>query len=172
MLEGAPDVAVTPARQGNQSRRIPLVEPPAVSQRFAAPLTLGVHARQEFRQVSISSIVLAQQQQAVRTRVVVGICDADIGTNQWLDAGSHGLAIELDHAEEVVLVGQGDSRHSVATDGIHERRYPHCRVDKRVFRMHVQVNEGASAHDCNMSRRGAKLRRCSSHGPCRASLSR
>ena len=56
-------------------------------------------------------------------------------------AGGDCFRIKLDHAEQVVLIGQRHRRHAVIGTAPHQFRNSNRTVQERIFRMHVQVHK-------------------------------
>ena len=49
--------------------------------------------------------------------------------------------VELDHREQIALIGEGHGRHAGRRDGRHQARHAHDSVDQRVLGVQPQVNE-------------------------------
>ncbi len=133
-------------------------QPFAPQLRFAPFAAFEECAGQKPREIVITVFVLAQQNQLEGPSGIVLINDSHVCADNRFDACSNCFAVELDHTEQVVLVGQCDGRHAQLGAAIHERGDAHCAVDKRILGVQMQMDEGAIAHPANLT--GAKLRRC------------
>ena len=72
---------------------------------------------------------------------LAGPVDAQVDADNRLDAGSDRLLVELDHAEQVILVSQGHGRHVVASAAFHQLRNAHGAINERVLGVQVQMDE-------------------------------
>ena len=128
----AADIAIAAAGECDQAIAV-LMDPFALHHRDAARLAFEVAFRDQLRQVQVTVVVLAQQQHAVRLQLAVGIADPGIDADHRLDAGAERGLVELDHREQVGLVGQCHRRHVLPGELLHQRLDADGTVDERVF---------------------------------------
>ena len=100
----AADVALATAGQRDQTLRV-FVDPCRAHHRDAAVLVFEVAFRDQARNVQVAVVVLAQQRHAVRQRLLVIVTDPGIDADDRLDARTQRRAGELDHREQIALVG-------------------------------------------------------------------
>ena len=98
-------------------------------------------ARQQFAQLQVAHAVLRQQQQARRLVAVVVVGDPDVDADDRLDALAARCLVELDHAEQVGQVGDGQRRLLVLGRRLDHVVDAHQAVDDRVLRVHAQMDE-------------------------------
>ncbi len=182
--QGHADAAMTPG-QGDQAAA-GLLQPLPPQLRPAAPLALVVGARDEAGQIAIAGLVLHQQGDALRALAFRPFLQPDVGADHRLDAGGFGELVELDHREQVVLIGDGQGRqaqfggaagqrlHIAATALARRRLDPDQAVDQGKLGMQVQMDEAHAATPpaIRACAQGAKLMRCSLLGPSARSASR
>ena len=97
----------------------------------------------------IGDVVVGAFQQVVEGRVegearalAGGVLDhPQVGAEDGLDAGRQGRPVELDHREQVALVGQRDRRHLLPGELRHQRLDADGAVDQRVFGVQPEVDE-------------------------------
>ena len=127
IAQRAPDVAVGGPGERDQAAAVLRAEPAALDARHAALLALKIGTAHQARKVAVAFRRLAQQCQ--------------VHADERLDAALERLAVEFHHREEVVLVGDGDRRHSGGRGGGDEFRDAHDAVGERILRVHAQVDE-------------------------------
>jgi hypothetical protein len=172
----AADSAIRPAQASGD-------QPVARHQDLAEAPALEVGARQQPAQVAVAGVVAAQQGQAARVARVAGLVDPQVRADQRLDAALQGAAVELDHREQVDLVGHGDRRHAELRDRLEQAgmritlsasEYSVCtrRWTKPalIARPRQQARDRAEAAPVRRARAEARQRsRCSPSGsPCDA----
>ena len=142
--QGAADIAIAPAGQGNQAFGGPttvLQNPLGLDNRHATVLAFEIAAGNQPRQVQIAGPVLRQQHHGIRRLLLVTVAHQGIDADNGLDAGAQRGAGELDHGEQVTLVGQRHRRHAILGHRRHQRLDPHQPVNQRVFGMYSQVDK-------------------------------
>ena len=155
-------VAFTSARQGDESGRRVGIEPSALQSRAVTALAFEIRPGHEPGEVEVASRVLAQQYEAARLGPLALLAHQRIDAHQRLQPARLRRTVELDEGEQVALVGHGHGRHAHARHGIHQPLADDRTVvalavdaddtvDKRVLRMHVEVDE--SGHRGRAQRR-------------------
>ena len=102
--QGTADLRSGPG-QGDQALG-PGRHPVAGDQRPAAGLAFGVAAGNQAHQVAVAHFVAGQQRQQLRRRIRFLRLQPDIRTRDRLDPGRLRGLVELDHREQVAVVGQ------------------------------------------------------------------
>ncbi len=105
------DLPLAATREGDQPLRLAL-KPVALEHRVTTVLALQIATGDESGEVFVTGVVTAQQHHTVGTAGIVRVLDPDIDTDDGLDALGHTGAVELHHAEQVDLVGNGHRRHA------------------------------------------------------------
>ena len=168
-------------------------QPAALDARPATRLPFAVGARYQPGQVAVAGLVLHQQGHAFGGVRVTELLQRDIGTDDRLDAGALGQLVELDHREQVVLIGDGHGWQAElgreAGQGLHigaralarRRLDANQAVDQREFGVQMKVDEhqaggGERARERTVRRfyrahfaasaQGAKLIRWMRLAPC------
>ena len=77
-----------------------------------AVLAFEVTFRNQLGKVEITFVILAQQHHAVGLRLLVVGAHPDIDTDNGLDPRRQRGAGELDHGEQIALIGQRHRRHA------------------------------------------------------------
>jgi hypothetical protein len=95
----------------------------------AVILAFDVRAAQQGAQVQIALTVLAQEHQARDVIGIFGRAEHDVRTDDGLDPGSFGGPVELDHCEEVMLIGYRHGRHAQFADPVDQALDSHRAVD-------------------------------------------
>ncbi len=106
--------------------------------------------------------------------------DPEVGAEDRLDACGLGGAIELDRGEKVHRVGEGERRQRSFSRRGDQPFQAQGAVEQRVLAVQAKMREGPAHGPLSgeaerpaiAARTGAKLRRCSGHGPCRRSRCR
>ena len=100
-------------------------------------------------QVAVALHVLGQQDQVAHSLLVLGAAVLDgprrhvsLHADDGLDAGRHGLLVELQPAEHGAVVGDGHGLHAVLGGLLQEGINADGAVEQAVLGVHVQVNEG------------------------------
>ena len=132
-------VAAAPARQGDQ----PLLslQPFAADLRAALALVCQEGLGQQFAEIEIALMVAHQQQQAKRLGRVVIVGQPDIAAGDRLDAGTARALVELDQAEQVRQIRQGDCGLAQLGHALDEVGDAHEAVHDREFGVYAQVNK-------------------------------
>ncbi len=156
--QGSADVPLYASRQGNQSRTALLVQPFAPRERLTARAFLEIDACQQAREVPIPGKVLTEQYERIRGSLLVIGSDSQVRTDNGFHSPVDSTAIELDHAEQIVLIRQCDCRDIRSDTRVDKIRNAHGAVDERIFAVQVEMHESGRRH--SSSRTGAKLRRC------------
>ena len=171
---GMADIALEGARERDQAVAHAL-QPLGGHGRPVGDLTFLVGTRDQFFEVQITGIVLAQQDQPAQFLVAPGMADPQIGTEDRLDPGRGGRLEQLHQREQVGHVGERHRAHA-ALDGFFDQRLDaQGRVHQRELAVDIEMDETgahASPRRCKASRTGRKLRRCTSQAPCSISSSR
>ena len=176
-----PHIALTRAGQCDQTAGGFRCEPGISDERVAALLTLKPRSRDQSGQIAIALGVLAQQTQSRRTLAIVRLAHPQIHADDRLHTGLERGAIELQHAEQVVQVGDRDRGAPLGLHGLDQLRNTHHAVAERIFRMHGEVDErlahavaagSESLGSASSDFTGAKLRRWAKEGPRRRRASR
>ena len=144
------DVAELRARQCDQAARraLPLQVFQPFGADFGAPAMLVGQPclGQQFAQLQVAGTIFHQQQQARRLVTVFVVADPGIAADDRLDALAARRLVELDHAEQVGQVGDGQRRLAVGGGGAHRIVDAHQSIDDRIFGMQAQVNELRGSH--------------------------
>jgi hypothetical protein len=130
------------ARQRDQAF-IEFLEPFELDHRLVAHHVFGPGAREDFGEVEVTLAVLHQQQQpgGGRAGVLAGHLHPDVGAYQGFDARAAGFLVELDGAEEVAQVGDGQRRLPVRGRGGHDFIDAVGAVDDGKFGVEAQMNK-------------------------------
>ena len=72
--------------------------------------------------------------------------DVGLHADDRLDAGLGRRLVELEGAERVAVVGDGDRRHPLLARLFDERLDARRPVEHRIFTVHMKVNEGVGCH--------------------------
>ena len=123
-------------------------QPVALEPRHATLLALEVGARDEPRQVAVAVLALTKEREAARLAPLALFAHREVDPHDGLDAAGQGLAIELHHREQVVLIGDGDGRHVRGGHGRDQLRHPHDAVAEGVLAVQAQVNEARGHRRC------------------------
>ena len=145
--------AAVSARQRDQPFGA-LGQPLPLDPRLCALHVAGPGARQQVAQVVIARRVAHQQQQprCLLVAAAGGRLDPQIDADDRLDAlGAAGL-VELDGAEQVAKVGDGQRHLRIVARGTHGIGHPQRAVDNRVLGVCAQVDE-SHAVNCRQRRR-------------------
>ena len=102
-------------------------------------------ARQQLAQVQVPGAVLHQQQQAAGRLLARGRLEPHVGTDHRLHACLARGRIELDRAEEIAQVGDGERTLPVGSGGFHRFVDPQGAVDDGEFGVGAQVDESHPA---------------------------
>ena len=164
------NIAFSTARQGQQSIAGICRKPFAPGHRLAANLAFQVGARDQLGEIPIAVIVLHEQQQREWMVGIFIISDTKIESDDRLDACGNRLAIELHETEQVILIGQCNSRHGFTTTTGNQPGNSNRAVHHRVLGVHVKMYELGAHRDAAFT--GANVCRCSRQGPNSRSLSR
>ncbi len=76
--------------------------------------------------------------------------DVGLDADDRLDPDLVGRLVELERAERVAVVGDGDRRHPLLRRLFDQRLDARSPVEHRVFAVHVQVNEGVGCHESRL----------------------
>ena len=128
------------AEQGDQPAAGLAMQPAGVDQRAAAVLAFLPGARHQPRQVEVAVVVLAQQRQPPRTRVVRRR-DQQVAAADRLDPGGAAGLVELHQREHVAFVGQRHRRNAIAHASGDQRLDADSRIDQRILAVQVEVGE-------------------------------
>ena len=102
-------------------------------------------ARQQLAQIEVALPALHQHHHSRQRSGVLGqALHENLGADDRLDAGRAGFLVELDRAEQVVQVGDGQGRLAVGRRGLDDFIDPVGAVDDGKLGMQAQVNE----HGC------------------------
>ena len=115
--------------------------PLALDDDRAIALTVDKTAGNQFGEVAIADAVHRQQADAAQGVVGVFVGQPQVGAADRLDAGGHGIFIELDQGTHVVLISHRYRRHVHARQGFDQGFDPYQAVDQGVFSVQAQVNE-------------------------------
>ena len=99
----------------------------------AVALAFDEAAGDQFGEIAITLSVHHQQAEAAQRRIRVLVRQPQVGTADRLDAGAHGVFIELDQRTHVVLIGDRDRRHVHGGQRLDQGLDPHQPVDQGVF---------------------------------------
>ena len=136
-------------------------------------LPLGEAAGDQRRQVAKPKLVLAQQHQPGGFAAIVPAPQTKLGADDGLDAMAQTCAVELDHGEHVVELGDGRGLHPQARQIFNILVDAQQAIHQGVLSVNPQVGE-LGFHGCRAAaaaaqrRTGAKLRRWLGQGPRRA----
>ncbi len=109
--DGAANIPRDAAGQCDKAGATGSVQPVAPCQWFAAYLAFDVTSGHQFTEVAVASIVLHQKDQREWVIGVVIIRNAQVQTDNRLNARRNRLAIKLHESEQVVLVRQRNRGH-------------------------------------------------------------
>src|SRR5262249_23414842 len=110
-------------------------------QRLALGLSFEPGARDEPREVAIALDVLAQQRDARGAVLVARFANAQVDADDRLHAARDRRAVELNHREQVVLVGDADGGHARRRHRVDEFVDAHHAVDERVLSVQPKMYE-------------------------------
>jgi hypothetical protein len=139
--ERAADRPAVGARQRDQPVAA-FAQPRPLDRRVAACRVLQPAARQQLAQIQIAGAALHQQHQPARPLLRRFGGHADLGAEDRLDAGASRRAVELDRAEEIADIGDGERALAVGGGRSHCVVDPERPIDDRILGMRAQVNEG------------------------------
>ena len=126
--ERAADVAFLGAGQRDQALERGHRQPAALDARHAALLALEIGTGHEPREVAVTLLRLTEQRQARGRRAFTLLRYPQIDAHDRLHAAAQRLAVELDHREEIALVGDRDRRHARRRHRCDELGDPHHAV--------------------------------------------
>ena len=143
--QGAADIPLRSAGQGNQPAGRVGVQPFAREHGPAAVLALEVAARHQSSEVPESAGVLRKQRQKHGLGTLAAVGDPEIRADDRLHAPLLRFTVELDHREQVAVVRQGHGRHACGRDRTHESGYADDPVHERILGVQPQVYERGAA---------------------------
>ena len=138
--EGASDRAAVGGRQGDQALAA-FAEPRPFDRRVAARGVAQPAARKQLAQVQVAGAVLHQEHEPARRLLGRLGRHQDLGAEDRLDAGAARGAVELDRAEEIADVGDGQRTLAVGSGGGDRVVDPERSVDDRKLGVRAQMNE-------------------------------
>ena len=131
------------ARQGDQPF-VQFLQPGQLDDRLVFHHVLGIGPRNQLGQVQVALLVLHQHHQArCSARVRTQTFQHDLCTNDRLDALAPRFPVELDGAEQVVEIGNGDGRLAIFGRGLDDFINTAGRVNDREFGVQAQVDKHA-----------------------------
>ena len=140
------DVAEGGARQRDEAVGADLLQHQPRDFGAAAGPRRQLRAGQNLAQLQVAGMVAAEQQQARRPVGVGLVRQPDIGAEHRLDALAARRAVELDEAEEVAEVGQGQRRHAVAGGARHRVIDTDDTVGDGVLAVQAKMDEAWVGH--------------------------
>src|SRR5262249_37097390 len=117
-------------------------------------VAVEVGDRRHFDEILEAGGVLGEQREmeaglAAAFRLALGaFTRGDIGfvTDDGVDALVLALAIELDRAKEIAVIGHGASIHALRLDELHQFRHPAGAVEQTVVRVAMEMNKRTLRH--------------------------
>ncbi len=152
LLQGDAGHFAVASEQGDQAAGGLRAQPRGVDQRPPAVLAVAPCARHQPRQVEIAFVVLAQQGESPRPRVIRR-GNPQVAAADRLDPRRAARLVELHQREHVAFVGERHRRHACAHAGLDQRLDADGRVDQRIFAVQVQVGIA----DSHAGRRGESM---------------
>ena len=118
-----------------------LRDPLALDDDRAVALAVDKATGNQFGKVAVTHAVHRQQADAAQGVIRVFVGQPQVGATDRLDAGAHGVLVELDQGAHVVLIGNRHRRHVHAHQGFDQWFDPYQAVDQGVFSVQAQMNE-------------------------------
>ena len=144
----------------------------AFEHRHAAPLPLEIRAGHELGEMPVADEILTEKREARRRRAFAALAHPHIDADQGLDARRQRLLVELDHREQVALIGERNRGHPRGRDRRHQFRHAHDAVEQRILGVQPQMHELSRDRSCLRAAvepgppDRSEARRCKGHGPC------
>ena len=121
-------------------------QPFAPRLRAPAPVVLGVRAGKQVAQRQVAGAIAAEQRHAVRRVAIALVGDPKVAADDRLHARGARSLEELDGAEEVGGVRDGERRHGVGRRRPDRGIHPRDAVHDRVLAVQAQVYEAGRSH--------------------------
>ena len=139
--QGAADITLGGAGERDQAGEILHVQPGAFDARCTALRPVQIRTAHEAGEVAVAARRLAQQREAGGRLAFALLAHQQIDPDQRLHARLEGLAVELHHGKEIVLVGHRHGRHAGGRGRGHQFRNAHHAVAEGVLSVQAQVDE-------------------------------